>query len=271
MKKIVIGLVALLLPFWAQAQVSSAVAGRASVGVDYKLTKGLHLTAEEEIRAGEDFSALGSLRTTVGVSYKPLKFLKFGVGYTFISPYKVNKKLDDETTYTGFWKPKHRLMADVTGILRLGDFQLSLKERLQLTHNSDPSLNVYQEAPNLLALKSRLAVKYKGLKWLEPSFSLEARTQLNGAWGSYKTVIEDGETYMAYTPAGYTHAYNDRYRANLSLDFLLGKHHTLTPYVLFDFYHEYEIDTNKKGTKLKSFGYQDSFLTSLGLSYVFSF
>ena len=97
MKKLLL-LTALLLPMAAQAQI---IGGRASVGVDYKIAKGLHITAEEEIRSADSFSSLGSLRTTLGLTYKPAKFLKVGVGYTLINPWKVDKELDDGTLYTG--------------------------------------------------------------------------------------------------------------------------------------------------------------------------
>ncbi len=276
-KSLILTLVALLLPFLALAQ-SSTVAGRASVGVDYKIKKGLHITAEEEIRSSDSFSSLGSMRTSLGLTYKPIKALKLGVGYTLINPYKTNKEIEDSegnvTTYTGFWNPKHRFYFDATGYLRLGDFQFSLKERLQLTNTPDPDMNVYQSPRNLVALKSRIGVEYKGWASVEPSVSFEVRTALNEPWGTTsgsQQTKSDGTTYYAYTHTGYTHVYNNRYRGNIGLDWKITKQHVLSPYVLLDYISEYELDTNKKGTRLFSAAYTDLFRVTLGIGYTFKF
>ena len=99
MKKIAI-ILALMLPAAAFGQ-SFSTGARASVGVDYKIKKGLHIEAREEMRMADNFAGLSSLRTTLGVTYKPLDFLKVGVGYTLINPYKINKELDNDALYTG--------------------------------------------------------------------------------------------------------------------------------------------------------------------------
>ena len=277
MKKLTLSVLALLAGIMAQAQ-SASFAGRASVEADYKIVKGLHLSVGEEIRSNDNFSALGSLRTTVGLSYKPIKYLKVGVGYTLINPWKNGKEIElaDESTtqYYGFWAPKHRFFADVTGIVRWGDVQFSLRERVQMDHNADSDMNIYQDPRNKVALRSRLGVKYKGWKVVEPYANFEIRTQLNGAWGSTygsQNTKKDGTTYYDYTPAGYTHVYNDRYRGELGVELNLGKRHTLNPYLLLDYLSEYEIDTNKKGTRLFSAAYSNLFRVSLGVGYTFNF
>lgn len=277
MKKLAFVL-ALLLPAAAFAQTSSSFAGRASVEADYKIMKGLHLSVGEEIRSNDNFSALGSLRTTVGLTYKPIPYLRIGVGYTLINPWKNGKEIEltdgSTTTYNGFWAPKHRFYADITGMVRLGSFQFSLRERVQMDHNGDSDMNIYQDPRNKVALRSRLGVKYKGWKMVQPYAHFEIRTQLNGAWGSTsgsQQSKKDGTTYYDYTPEGYTHVYNDRYRGNIGLDWNISKHHTLSPYVLLDYISEYEIDTNGKGTRLFSAAYNNLFRVSVGLGYVFSF
>lgn len=281
MKKLVLAL-ALLVPFTAFGQTFST-GGRASVGVDYKIKKGLHIEAEEEVRAADSFAGLGSLRTTLGVSYKPLSFLKVGVGYTLINPYKINKELSDDSYYTGFWAPRHRLTADVTGTLKAGLFSFSLRERLQFTHNADDNLNVYQSTRNALALKSRIGVKYKGFQYVTPSLSFEARAALNDPWGtvsgSAQTTSNSKREYYAYTHTGYTHAYFNRLRLNLGADIEPNKHHTITPYVMFDYLMDYEIDTNgsskwaEDGVRLFVDGTGWVYSTNLifGLKYMYNF
>ena len=262
---------ALLLPMAAQAQ---TFAGRASVEADYKIAKGFHVTAGEEVRTADSFSSLGSLRTTLGLTYKPVKFLKLGVGYTLINPFKVDKELDDGTLYSGFWAPKHRFFADIRGSVDLGYFQFSLKERLQLTHNGDADMNVYQNPRNALALKSRLGVKYKGWRAVQPYAQFEVRTALNDPWGytsGSQQTKKDGTTYFAYTPTGYTHVYNNRYRGIFRTDIKLSKQHILRPYAYIDYLTDYVIDTNSEGSRLFSAEYDDHFRISVGISYTFKF
>ena len=264
MKKIIACFFLLVLGLSARAQVE--VGGRASAGIDYKIVKGLHVSLEEEVRAGSNFSSLGSLRTTVGVDYKPVKYFKVGVGYTMINPYKASKSRFDDI--------RHRFMVDVTGYLPLGNFQISLKERLQLTHRTG-SFNYYQTTPNALALKSRLMVKYKGWEFVKPSLGFEIRTALNDPNGTYQTAEdEEGNTYYKYIHKAYNQVYNNRYRIILNADIKLSKHHTLTPSVLVDYNHEYEIDTTSPYTepvKFKSAGYNNYWSIIPCLSYTFSF
>ena len=256
MKKLAF-LAALLLPLAASAQISTG--GRASVGVDYKVFKGFHIEAEEEVRTADNFAGLGSLRTSLGVSYKPIKYVKVGVGYTLINPFKIDKEMDDGSLYTNFWYPKHRVYGDLTGTVKVWKFQFSLKERLQFTHNTDADLNPYQSTRNALALKSKLGVKFKGWDFIEPSLSFELRTALNEPWGEIsgkeQTTEKSKKKYYAYTHTGYTNVYNNRIRVNLGVDFKPAKHHTISPYVMYDYTMDYKIDTNGEGTRLYSYKY----------------
>ena len=280
MKKLAF-LLCLLLPVAASAQITTA--GRASVGVDAKLFKGFHIEAEEEVRSAENFGGLGSLRTSLSVNYKPLKFLKVGVGYTLINPFKNGKELDDGTLYNGFWAPRHRVYGDLTGSVRVWRLQLSLKERFQMTHNADNGLNPYQSTRNALALKSKFTVKYKGWSFVEPALAFEVRAALNDPWGeisgSEQTTKNSQKKYYSYTHTGYTHAYVNRLRGSLSADIKPSKHHTISPYVMFDYTMDYNIDTNgadnwaSKGVRLYSattgWEYGQGFI--FGLDYKFSF
>ena len=264
MKRIVLAL-ALLLPAAAFAQTMEWGA-RASVEANYKIMKGLHVYAEEEMRASD--MALSSMRTTLGVTYKPSKAVKVGVGYTLINPY--------QATSAFFKSPRHRFFVDASGSLRSGDFQFTLKERLQLTHRTG-SFNVYQTTPNALALKSKFTTKYKRWNWVEPYASLEMRTALNDPWGttsgSAQWNSKNTKTYFEYTHTGYTHIYNNRYRAELGADFNFVASHMLRPYLLFDYCSDYQVDTNSEGTHLfnQTTKYVNTMCLSVGLSYVFSF
>lgn len=263
MKRLVF-ILALLLPWGMQAQTTMEWGARASVEGNYKIAKGVHLYAEEEFRF--QGSAFDNMRTTLGFTYKPFKALKMGVGYTLINSKKAS---------TGEFKaPRHRVFADLSGTLQAGYFQFTLKERLQLTHRSG-EFNVYQNTPNALALKSKFTVKYKGWFTTEPYASFEVRTALNDPWGTASGTAKwnnkGTKTYYDYTPTGYTHVYNNRYRGELGVNFKLNRWNELKPFVLLDFCNDYELDTNAEGNRLFSADYVKSTCLSLGLSYVFSF
>lgn len=257
-------LVALLLA-GATAFAQTETGARASVSADYKIRKGLHLSAEEEMRIDNNFGSVNSFRTGVQLSYKYRKAVKLGVGYTLINPFKAAEKV--------YYPPRHRFYADITGYLPLGNFQLSLKERLQYTLRTG-EFNVYQNTPGALALKSKLTLKYKGWRTVEPYAAFELRTALNDPWGTISGSSQtnsSGRTYYVYTPAGYSHIYNNRYRADIGAEIQFDKRHSLTPYLLIDSCSDYEIDTNKEGTRLFSAAYVASLKLSLCLSYTYSF
>ena len=263
MKRLVF-ILALLLPWGVLAQTTMEWGARASVEGNYKIAKGVHLYAEEEFRF--QGSAFDNMRTTLGFTYKPFKALKMGIGYTLINSRKSS---------TGEFKaPRHRVFADLSGTLQAGYFQFTLKERLQLTHRSG-EFNVYQNTPNALALKSKFTVKYKGWFTTEPYASFEVRTALNDPWGTASGTAKwnnkGTKTYYDYTPTGYTHVYNNRYRGELGVNFELDKSHALKPYVLLDYCTDYDLDINAEGNHLMSAAYTDVLCLSVGLNYVFSF
>jgi len=263
MKRVLL-LLALLCPIGAWAQASTDWGVRASVEANCKIARGTHIYAEEEIRGLN--SALDNIRTTVGFTYKPFKRMKLGVGYTLINTNQVS---------TGTFKaPRHRLFADVAYTVRAGYFHLTLKERFQFTHRCG-DFNVYQNTPNALALKSKFTVKYKGWYATEPYASFELRTALNDPWGTASGTAQwnnkGTKTYYDYTPEGYTHVYNNRYRGELGINFELTPNHSLKPFFLLDYCVDYELDTNAEGTRLFSAAYENAFCLSLGLSYVFNF
>ena len=133
MKKIVIASLAALLalPTFVSAQDAiddgSDFGGRFSAEVDKKLAKGLHTFANGEVRFNENFSNFWRYQGTAGVSYKVNNYLKTAVSYTFIE----RKTTKDTLTE---WKIRHRFTFDITGSYRVGDFKLSLRERLQMTN-----------------------------------------------------------------------------------------------------------------------------------------
>ncbi len=233
---------------------------RASVGADWKIVKGLHLSAEYEIRGKDSFSGVDRHQATVGLEYKVCPYFKTGFDYIFIGGYNSSKT----------FKPRHRFSLNLTGTYDVGAWRFSLRERLQLTHKAY-GVNEFQEVRNPLQLKSRITVKYRGFRKLDPFVYFEMRNIFNAPQFS-ATYSQTTATYSEYQFLGHDDAYINRLRGALGVDWNITKHHSLTLTAMYSYCRDKEIDTNKEGTKLK--GYNDKSINryaTLSVGYQFSF
>lgn len=119
------------------------------LGKKFSVDAGVEFRSEDKVRRAARWG------TSVGVSYKPFKFLSFSTGYLFLHDYTATEAETDykkdnegniETDGDGnprfngynvdhaFWRNKHRAVFDVTGKVNIGHFTLSLRERYQYTH-----------------------------------------------------------------------------------------------------------------------------------------
>ncbi|MBR5166765.1 MAG: DUF2490 domain-containing protein [Salinivirgaceae bacterium] len=267
MRKIIIASLAALLalPTFVSAQDAiddgSDFGGRFSAEVDKKLAKGLHTFANGEVRFNENFSNFWRYQGTAGVSYKVNNYLKTAVSYTFIE----RKTTKDTLTE---WKIRHRFTFDITGSYRVGDFKLSLRERLQMTNKKVN--NKYQDVENGWTLRTRLMAQYKGLTDWTPYAYVDIRNTLNAPKWTY-TFDDLKGVYSDYSWEGYKDVYINRVRLGLGAEWELSKQHSFDFYGLYDFCNEKDIDSNKKGTKLHSVFNHHSRNIYLGVGYKFSF
>lgn len=233
---------------------------RTSLGIDWKLAKGLHLDAGYELRTQGTFSSLDRHQLELGLSYKINDWLKAGASYTFIYHHRLK---------AGEWTPRHRLSASLSFGYKAGDWRFSLKELLRLTHKTE-SLNPCQESRNPLMLKSRVKVQYKGWKPVEPYAFIEARNVFNDPSLS-ATWSTTSLAYADYRFGGYDDAYFNRLRGALGVEWKLSKHSALDIYAMLDYCYDKNIDVDKSGTYLKSLTWDRSLNTILGIGYKFSF
>lgn len=232
---------------------------RTSVGMDWKITKGLHLDAGYELRISDRMSRIERNQLNVGIRYSPIKHLDIGAGYYFIGHYDSDK----------VFKPRHRFYFDLAGSYKFGAWKLSLKERLQMTHKSY-EFNEFQQAPNLVELKSRLKLTYKGLIHLEPYAYVELRNCFNGP-SFTADYNESSGKYTNYEFLGYSDAYINRLRGAVGLEWKINIHHAIDFKLMEDWCRDKSIDTNAEGTKLKSYSWEQALNTTLSIGYVFSF
>ena len=248
---------------------------RFALQVDKKLAKGLHVSVEEELRIDDNFGSLNRLQTTLGVSYKVLPFLKLGAGYTLINGY--------DASTSAFKSARHRLFFDATASHRFGDWQLSLRERLQMTHRTG-DFNQYQNPANLWGLKSRVKVVYKGLRRCEPYASLELRHVLNApvinavysttadTWGYYDasgSFTQKGDA--GWFLDGFNGSYLNRVRGALGFKYKFNKRNSIDLCLLADYCIDKEVDANSEGTKLKSYTRETGLKGWLTAGYTYQF
>lgn len=264
MKRIFTMLLAVALPLLASAQISESdletdLGARIGATVDKKLAKGLHLQLEGEARFNDNFSNFKRWDLGLGMTYKVNPYFKIGGGYMLI-----NRENSSDV-----WKIRHRVYLDAMGSVSAGDWRFSLKERLQLTHR-DVNAYKHQTTPNSLTLKSRLKAAYKGFGNWEPYGYVELRNVFNdpactATWNSVSEAFED------YSFTGYTHAYANRLRGSLGVEYKINASHSLDFYLLGDYTRDKEIDTGSSGTVLKSITWERGFMTALCVGYKFSF
>ena len=264
-----------LLPLYSLAQTEATldpeVGGRLSFELDKKIVKGLHISLGEELRFDNNFTAFNRFHTTLNLSYKVNDYFRIGTGYSLINPFD-----SDSSRFKG---SRHRFFLDLIGSVRFGDWRLSVKERVQLTHRAG-SFNPFQNTTNLVELKSRLTVKYKGFRKVEPYAYFEIRNTFNApvvsafydsGLGAYFTAAGNSKGEAGWFLSGYDGSYVNRLRGSVGIDWNINKRNTLTFYFMGDYYRDKTIDANAKGTKLKSFAFEKGFMGWLGADYSYSF
>ena len=245
--------------------------GRLSATIDKKLNRGMHIYLEEEARVDGNFGSFNRLQTTLGATYKLPAGVKLGLGYALIAPYS--------SANSAFKSVRHRLMLDASYTYRFGDWQLSLKERLQATYRTG-DMNEYQNPRTALTLKSRLKVQYRGLRRLTPYAYLELRNTLNSpvisayyneSTGEYFTSEGSLTGDAGWFLEGFSGAYVNRVRGCLGAEYRLDRRSRLEAYLLLDRVSDKQVDANAEGTKLKSYTREQGFVGQLCLGYSYSF
>ena len=180
---------------------------------------------------------------------------------------------------SAFKSVRHRLMLDASYTYRFGDWQLSLKERLQATYRTG-DMNEYQNPRTALTLKSRLKVQYKGLRRLTPYAYLELRNTLNApvisayyneSTGEYFTSEGSLTGDAGWFLEGFSGAYVNRVRGCLGAEYRLDRRSRLEAYLLLDRISDKQVDANAEGTKLKSYTRETGFVGWINIGYSYSF
>lgn len=229
-------LLLLFVPLLLQAGDKTENAGAVwtELGVSKSLPYNLSVDAELEYRTLDWFKESNRYNVGIGLGYKLNKYLKFGVGYTFIQKHyleEVEDHYSDKGNYNGynvtapFWIPRHRMAFDVMASKRLWKtLRIGVRERYQYTHQASKEISrikyrkafdaetgedIYvpksddwednfkiKKAKNVHLLRSRLklSIDRKGWKW-EPYISVEAHNNLGEQWHLDKVRTAAGVEY----------------------------------------------------------------------------
>ena len=215
---------------------SSDFRARAGITLEYKPCNSLTLSLGEELRAMQSLRSFDRAMTSLGVEWGAFKHFDVGVGYTLINALKTPS---DAAPYMG--GPRHRAYVNAEYTLPLGNFRLSLRERVQCTWRTD-SVNVAEKANPSLVLRSRLKLSYKCVRApLVPYAYFELYNTLNAPYVSL-----DGLSGAASGAS--LQNYVCRYRAGAGLKYRFNRHTSLSAYYTFDDDINYDVNiTRGKG------------------------
>lgn len=242
----------------------SDLQGRFRAAIEIPLGKKWELQWSEQVRLMNNFQDIDKIVSSIGVGYKPWKFLKFGIDYCLVNERDYdtemamvqiplydengNPRVDNMTgeqifnyeereVETKSWGLRHRTNIDVTGMYRIGRVKLSLRERLRIQFRTD-SINKYEHSDPTFSLRSRFKTAYdlRNSRW-EPYAFVELYTMLN----SPKPV----ENFKEYPLS--TEAYVNRFRVAVGTEFKINKYHRLDMYYMVHFNRTY--NSRYKGNK----------------------
>ena len=264
MRRILLIAIVTALPLLSSAQVTTnplntEFGARMELTLDKYLTDALHLQLEGEARTTHNFTDIGRYDAGLCLTYRLNQYFKFDLGYKFIE----NKGL------SGKWKMRHRVYADTEAALHTGNWDFSLRERLQLTHKDGNAIEK-QTTPNSLTLKSRLQAVYNGFLLWKPYAYIELRNVFNDPACSF-TLNTVTQSFDGYEFLGYNHAYLNRIRGSIGSEWKLDRHNSLDIHFLTDYCREKEIETAGNGTTLKALYWDQTFYGALCVGYKFSF
>ena len=226
---------ALLSGFAAAAQVTEETQndtrGRVSAEIDRSIAHGLHVQASGEFRMKDSFKSIDRIYTGLGITYKPINWLKLGLGYIWMN-------IDDG----GVWEMRHRVNADATLSYRTGFWKFSLRERLQCTYRPG-EMNLYQNPRMELNLRSRAKISYAFPDIpIEPFFAAELRNTLNG------TVFNaPAHSSVPGDNVSFNDVYINRLRFEPGISWKIDARNGIDFFVLYDKTFKKKFDADKNG------------------------
>ena len=242
MKKISRGvmLLLILIPYVLSAQQESEIRfyenndfrARTKVNLNVPIVDGLSFTLSDEARYRDNIGSYDRNYLGGAFSYKVCDYFSVSPGYVFMT-------FRREKDGTKYWKYGHRVYVDVKGMVRVGQWKLSLIECPYVDVFTIPDR--YEE----WILASKLKVEYNGGRYsLTPYVFTEISNTLNA-------------------PKGVGGQYVCRSRFCLGMNWKMGKRNSL------DFYYYFDIDNAKSVEKDMMINHYRDYNHTLGIAYSF--
>lgn len=233
------------------ADVVDDIRGRMEGVIEWGATKDLSLEAGVEARLKNNIGSIDRIHTFVGATYDLNKHIKMGGEYILINTY--------DSEIKGWESSRHRANINVEGEMEVGDFEFSLRERVQTTIRTD-SVNRYEKCNPEAILRSRLVATYKipHSRW-SPYLLFELHNTLNApkVVANFKTDKYSVDNYVT------------RYRGGVGVKYRVDRDHRLDFYYYFDFDRSYNIDYKGNKGDLKGYVLEREIRHILGISYKF--
>lgn len=225
--------------------------GRMEGVFEWGVTKDLSLEAGVEARFKDNIGSVDRIHTFVGATYDIGKHIKVGGEYILINMYDSQIKA---------WESRrHRANINVEGEVKVGDFEFSLRERVQTTFRTD-SVNRYEKSNPEAILRSRFVASYKipFSRW-SPYLLFELHNTLNApkAVANYKSDSYEVDNYIA------------RYRGGVGAKYRIDRNNRLDFYYYIDFDRSYNIDYKGNKGDIKSYKLERELRHIFGISYKF--
>lgn len=230
--------------------VTNDIRGRMEGVVEWDVTKDLSLEAGVEARLNNNIGSMDRIHTFAGATYEIGKHFKIGGEYILINIY--------DNKHHGWDSNRHRVNLNFEGEIEFGDFEFSIRERVQSTFRTG-SVKLYEKANPEAILRSRLMTTYKipHSRW-SPYLLFELYNTLNTPIPMADLNDYNGETFKYIT----------RYRGGLGAKYRIDRNNRLDFFYYIDFDRSYDIDYRKDGT-IKPVKLERELRHIFGISYKF--
>ena len=247
---------------------------RVRASIEIPIFKTLSVEVGEQVRFKDTFGQVDKFVTSVGLGYKPWRFLKFGVDYSFVNEQKFDTEILTDDSGAEYakdvksWLNFHRVNVDVTGSVRFGQVKLSLRERVRFNFRTDDPIK-YEHADPFITLRSRLKVAYdlRNSRW-EPYVFGELYNTLNALRpvrnylnpNSGATWKDSGSKYDNYI---------NRIRLAAGTEFKINNYNRLDFYYMCHFNTSYEARYKNNKGDLKDWRQEKGIAHVIGIDYKF--
>ena len=217
---------------FAQANISEETTSKQSAEVHViasfvkSFDHGLKLTLEEEIRSIPSHRA----HTTISLAYTPIEYLSMSAGY--VLKLYGNQGWDDPNKFL-----RHRVNIDATGQVTLGQWKLSLRERLMLDARAD-EIDLRENNRVDYTLRSRLQASYS---IPNQPLSIVAKVEM------FNTLNAPVEYINSLSLSQQYGQYINEWRPELGLQWKVDKKNTINVAYRYNYIYSRDIDIAASG------------------------